>query len=794
MPKSDNEGEVTCRKTKPIRRIAIIGTGVIGASWSSLFLAKGLQVVATDIAPNAEAALRKFVETAWPALKRLGLSPGASQSNLTFTADLAQALAGADLVQENGPERIDFKQKLYGQLDELLPPDVIIASSSSGLTMSEIQKGAASHPERCVIAHPFNPPHLIPLVEIVGGAKTSEATIRRAAEFYTSIGQRTVRLNKEMPGHVANRLQAALAREVYYLVAEGVVSAADVDTALSWGPGLRWGVMGGLMLNHLGGGPGGIEHFFQQFTGPMTAWWKTLGSPVLTPEVQKKLIDSVHAEAGSRTIERTGGGARRSPARPDRAAQTGRKSKISETERAGSLDLTTDPIKAPKGTRLSGLFHFETRRSVIRQEGKNVPRPQAASRTLSASASNWSSRSHASLKETYMTTATAARKTDAPKPLPAPEQRLLSARRGPDPRGTGGGEEGARVHGDQGPADHQQVLVRGRVSVRAAARRSRSWHRRARLRGLRLRRRQPEAVRLRRHGDGAHRRVDRTFFGVHSGLAMGSIYLDGSEEQKQKWLPPMARLEKIGCFGLTEPLVGSGASGGLTTTAKREGDTWILNGQKRWIGNAPWCDVSIIWARDVADNQVKGFIVENKTTPGFSVEKIENKIALKVVQNGQITLKDVPRAGSEPAAGRQFVPRYRAGAADDAIHGRLGVDRHPDGRLRSNAQIRPGATAVRQADRLVPAGAGPARQDARQRHGVPVHDGAPGAAGRRRQARRPPCGAREGVLHGEDRARRSPGAASCWAATASSPTTTSRASSPMPRRSTPTKARIRCRT
>jgi 3-hydroxyacyl-CoA dehydrogenase len=288
--------------TKPIRRIAIIGTGVIGASWSALFLAKGLQVVATDPAPNAEAALRKFVETAWPALKRLGLSPGASQSNLTFTADLLQALAGADLVQENGPERIDFKQKLYAQLDGLLPPDVIIASSSSGLTMSEIQKGAPSHPERCVIGHPFNPPHLIPLVEIVGGAKTSEATIRRADEFYTSIGQRTVRVNKEMPGHVANRLQAALSREIYYLVAEGVVSAADVDTALSWGPGLRWGVMGGLMLNHLGGGQGGIEHFFQQFTGPMTAWWKTLGSPVLTPEVQKKLIDSVHAEAGSRSI------------------------------------------------------------------------------------------------------------------------------------------------------------------------------------------------------------------------------------------------------------------------------------------------------------------------------------------------------------------------------------------------------------------------------------------------------------------------------------------------------------
>jgi 3-hydroxyacyl-CoA dehydrogenase len=287
---------------KPIQSIAIIGTGVIGASWTALYLAKGLNVAATDVAPNAETALRRFVESAWPALKRLGLAPGASRLNLKFTTALAEAVKGADLVQENGPERIDFKKELYGQLDKLLPPNVIIASSSSGLTMSEIQSGAPSHPERCLIAHPFNPPHLVPLVEIVGGANTSEATIRRAAEFYASIGQRTVRLNKEMPGHIANRLQAALAREVYYLVSEGVVSAADVDTALCWGPGLRWGIMGNMMLNHLAGGPGGIEHFLQQFSGPMTAWWKTLGSPVLTPEVQKKLIDSVHAEVGSRTI------------------------------------------------------------------------------------------------------------------------------------------------------------------------------------------------------------------------------------------------------------------------------------------------------------------------------------------------------------------------------------------------------------------------------------------------------------------------------------------------------------
>lgn len=289
-------------QTRPIRRVTVIGTGVIGASWIALFLANGLEVVATDVAPDAEAALKRFVAAAWPALQRLGLASGASQNKLSFTAALAAAVKDVDLVQENGPEKIDFKRTLYRQLDDLLPADVIIASSSSGLTMSEIQSACERHPERCVIGHPFNPPHLVPLVEIVGGAKTSENTIQRAAEFYTSLGKRTVRLNKEVPGHVANRLQAALAREVYHLVADGVVSVADVDTALCWGPGLRWGIMGQVMLNHLGGGQGGIEHFFQQFTGPMTAWWKVLGSPQLTPEVQKKLIDGVHAEVGSRSV------------------------------------------------------------------------------------------------------------------------------------------------------------------------------------------------------------------------------------------------------------------------------------------------------------------------------------------------------------------------------------------------------------------------------------------------------------------------------------------------------------
>jgi 3-hydroxyacyl-CoA dehydrogenase len=288
--------------SEPIGRVAIVGTGVIGASWTALFLAKGLEVIATDIAPNAETSLRSFVKAAWPALDRLGLAPGASQSHLTFTSDLPTAVSAADFVQENGPERIDFKKKLYQQLDELLPPEVIISSSSSGLTMSEIQSECRLHPERCVIGHPFNPPHLVPLVEIVGGVKTSLEAIERAMAFYAGLGKRAIHVRKEVPGHVANRLAAALFREVVYLVSEGVVSVADVDAAVSWGPGLRWGIMGPALLYHLGGGAGGIEHFLDQFTRPMTAWWHALGTPELTPEVRAGIIKGIHEEAQNRSL------------------------------------------------------------------------------------------------------------------------------------------------------------------------------------------------------------------------------------------------------------------------------------------------------------------------------------------------------------------------------------------------------------------------------------------------------------------------------------------------------------
>jgi 3-hydroxyacyl-CoA dehydrogenase len=288
--------------TKEIKRVAIIGAGVIGASWAALYLAKGLDVVATDVSPTAEKYLRDFIDAAWPALQRIGLAPTANRARLRFEPDLEKAIAGADLVQENGPERIDFKRTLYQTLDAALDPDVIIASSSSGLTMSAIQSACERHPERCVIGHPFNPPHLVPLVEVVGGKDTSAEIIRRTMEFYTRLGKRAIHVRKEVPGHVANRLAAALYREVVHLIYEGVVDVGDVDAAVSWGPGLRWGIMGPNLLYHLGGGEGGMEHFFSQFTGPLTAWWKDLGDPQLAPETCETIIAGVHKEAGGRSI------------------------------------------------------------------------------------------------------------------------------------------------------------------------------------------------------------------------------------------------------------------------------------------------------------------------------------------------------------------------------------------------------------------------------------------------------------------------------------------------------------
>lgn len=287
------------RQDTPITRVAVVGTGVIGASWAAWFLAQGLDVDATDPSPGAEARLREAVAQHWPTLERFGLAQGASVERLRFHASLEDALREADFVQENGPERLDFKIDLFRRMDAAAPLHAILASSSSGLTVSGMQSGCA-HPERVVLGHPFNPPHLIPLVEVIGGERTSADAVERAMAFYAAIGKRPIHVKREVKGHIANRLQAALWREAFHLVEQGVASVADIDTAISQGPGLRWAVMGPFMNLHLSGGAGGIAHVLAHLGGPIEDWWQDLGSPAMTEALKQQVAAGVAAELGER--------------------------------------------------------------------------------------------------------------------------------------------------------------------------------------------------------------------------------------------------------------------------------------------------------------------------------------------------------------------------------------------------------------------------------------------------------------------------------------------------------------
>jgi 3-hydroxyacyl-CoA dehydrogenase len=282
--------------TSTVSRVAVIGTGIIGSSWAAHFLAHGLDVVASDPSPGAEDRLRSDVAAHWPVLTQIGLTDGASTERLTFTADLEAAVADADFVQENGPEREDLKHALFARIDAATRPDVVLASSSSGLLPSAIAAGCPEHPERMLIGHPFNPPHLIPLVEVVPGSKTSAGAVDQAMAFYTAVGKRPIRLRQELPGHIANRLQAALWREAYSLVDRGVASVTDIDTAIAYGPGLRWAVLGPFVNQHLSGGPGGLTHILEHLGPPMVAWWDDLGHPELTPELAAALVAGVDEE------------------------------------------------------------------------------------------------------------------------------------------------------------------------------------------------------------------------------------------------------------------------------------------------------------------------------------------------------------------------------------------------------------------------------------------------------------------------------------------------------------------
>jgi len=283
-----------------IRRVAVVATGVIGASWAAYFLARGLKVSATDPGPGAETKLRQAVEQHWSVLERFGLAQDGSPDNLHFETELEAALEGAEFVQENGPEREDFKIDLFRRMDAVLPETAILATSSSGLLITRVQS-ACTHPQRVVLGHPFNPPHIIPLVEVIGGDKTSARTIERTMAFYAAIGKRPVHGRKEIKGHIANRLQAALWREAFHLVDQGVATVADIDTVIAYGPGLRWALMGPFMNMHLSGGDGGIAHVLAHLGAPMESWWHDLGAPSLTPELCRRVIEGTADEVAART-------------------------------------------------------------------------------------------------------------------------------------------------------------------------------------------------------------------------------------------------------------------------------------------------------------------------------------------------------------------------------------------------------------------------------------------------------------------------------------------------------------
>lgn len=287
-----------------IRRVAVIATGVIGAGWVTAFLTRGLEVVACDPAPGAEQRLRDYVAQQWPSMVTIGLADGASPDKLRFTTSVEQAVADAQFVQENGPEQLDFKRELFRRIDAVAPPQAILASSSSTLMASAFQDACAHHPERVVLGHPFNPPHLIPLVEVAGGTRTSPEAIERAMAFYRQIGKHPIHLKKEIAGHVANRLQAALWQEALHLVQSGVASIADIDAAIAHGPGLRWALLGPFLNLHLSGGEGGIAALFNKpLWQAVEALWKDLGQVTVDAPLAATVAAGIEEVLAARPAE-----------------------------------------------------------------------------------------------------------------------------------------------------------------------------------------------------------------------------------------------------------------------------------------------------------------------------------------------------------------------------------------------------------------------------------------------------------------------------------------------------------
>ncbi|EUB99355.1 3-hydroxyacyl-CoA dehydrogenase [Rhizobium sp. CF080] len=292
-------------RSEDIETVAIIGAGLIGGAWAAFFLSRGLKVRVYDTDPEGARRLEKVVGNALEDLRQVGSVAPVAADALFFSGNLEEVLAGCDYIQENAPEKLPLKQALLKQITDLTPSDVVIGSSTSSFQPSELQAGGAEA-ERIVVAHPFNPPHLLPLVEIVAGPKSNPEAQAAVYRFFERLGKAPIRITREAAGHVANRMTAALWREAVHIVAEGIASVEDVDRAIRFGPGLRWAVDGPHMLYHLGGGEGGIAHYLKHLGPAQEARWRSLGNPSLTEDVQSLLIDGVMQEAAGRSIEELG--------------------------------------------------------------------------------------------------------------------------------------------------------------------------------------------------------------------------------------------------------------------------------------------------------------------------------------------------------------------------------------------------------------------------------------------------------------------------------------------------------
>ena len=285
-------------QTKEIKNITVVGTGVIGNGWITRFLANGYTVTASDPDQNAEARTRDAVKRAWSKMEEMGLQEGASQANLFFEPNLQKALKDADFVQENVPEREDLKRNVIAQIDKYADKDAVIASSTSGILPSVLQADCVNYPERVVVAHPFNPVYLMPLVEIVGGKKTEEHMIESAKNFYEALNMKPLIVRHEIEGHIADRLMEAIWREGLHIVNDGIATTEEVDASIIYGPGLRWALMGPFMTLHMGGGKQGMRHLLHQFGPALKLPWTKLEAPELTDELANKVIEGCEAQTG----------------------------------------------------------------------------------------------------------------------------------------------------------------------------------------------------------------------------------------------------------------------------------------------------------------------------------------------------------------------------------------------------------------------------------------------------------------------------------------------------------------